>query len=247
MRQGVAQEAQSAGPVRPPRNQLLDRLPPDEYRRLRPGLEAIPLRQGQLLYEAGARIHHVYFPSGAVVSLRAAMGTGATVEVATIGREGVLGLAACLADGTSSTRAVVQVAGGATRLRAASFREAGRGSPALLGLLLGYAQALTEQAMQLAACHRLHPLEQRAARWLLLLHGRVGPGPFPVTHELLAEVLGAGRPAVSVAAGMLRRAGAIHYHRGMVTVLDRAGLEAAACECYRVLRSSAERVPGTPP
>jgi CRP-like cAMP-binding protein len=240
----VAQEIHPAAIARPIRNRLLQGLPPGEYRQLRPELQAVSLRQGEILYEEGGHIPYVYFPWDAVVSLRVVMRSGAMVEVGTIGREGLLGLPAFLADGISSNQAIVQVPGQAARLRADLFREAARQLPHLLGLVLRYAQVLADQAMQTAACHRLHPIEERAARWLLLMHDRVGRAHFPLTHEFLAEMLGAGRPAVSVAAGVLQRAGVICDHRGTLTVLDREGLEAAACECYQAIRQSYERLLG---
>jgi len=222
-------------------NRLLNAIPRAVYERLLPHMKPVSLVLKQVLYERDAPIPHVYFPNGGVVSLLIEMDDGAAVEVATIGNEGLVGLPVFLGVDLSAERAIVQIAGGALRMPAAVFvREVRPGSP-LHDLLRRYTQALMMAMAQMAACNRLHPLEERYARWLLQTHDRVRADDFPMTHEFLAQMLGVRRATVTVAAGVLQQAGLIRYSRGVVTILDRPGLEAASCECYRLIRTGFDR------
>jgi CRP-like cAMP-binding protein len=162
---------------------------------------------------------------------------GATAEAATVGLEGMVGLPLLSGVGTASARVLCQVPGEALRLDGAVFCEVARTHPALYTLLARYSQFLWEQAAQTAACNKLHTNEERMARWLLMTRDRVRADAFPLTHEFLAELLGVGRPTVTIIAGMLQQAGLIQYHRGHITIVDRAGLEGLTCECYLVLRN----------
>jgi CRP-like cAMP-binding protein len=203
---------------------------------------------GDVVYRPRARLAHVYFPTDGVVSLRVVMADGRGAEVGTVGNEGVVGAAAALAGGATGNReAIVQLAGHALRMSADAFADAATRPGPLRELVARYAQAFDDQVAQSAACNALHPVEQRAARWLLMTHDRVGRDAFGLTQEFLAQMLGARRPTVSAAAGQLKRAGLIRYRRGRVEVLDRAGLEAAACECYAAIAEAYRHHLGTGP
>jgi CRP-like cAMP-binding protein len=218
------------------KNRLLSLLPAAEYEQLRPALDHVELAMRDVLYEGGDQIQYVYFPESAIISLLAITPEGQAVETATIGREGFVGLPAYLGSSTSHAQAVVQAPGSAQRMEAHALREhVGRTN--VLKLLMGlYTSTFLAQQAQSTACHRLHPLEQRCARWLLMIHdGREGDS-FPMTHEFLSYMLGVTRPTVSIVTGMLQRAGLISYRHGTLTVEDRAGLEEAACGCYKAIR-----------
>jgi CRP-like cAMP-binding protein len=225
-------------------NRLLKAVPAETYERLRPHLEPIQLATGQVLWEPDAPIRSVYFPRTCVTSLIVLLAEESPVESATVGREGMLGVPVALGAESTSARALAQVPGEAARIPAAAFREAMAQDDALTGLMLRYAQALLEQTSQSVACNRRHAMEERCARWLLMTHDRVGADQFPLTHDFLAFMLGVRRASVTVAAGMLQQAGLIRYSRGKVTILDRARLEEASCECYRVVKAHAERLLG---
>lgn len=230
--------------MRPAGNWLLAALPPEEYARLAPHLEAIALTFKLVLYEPDAPITHVYFPVEGVVSLVQGEPNGQTVEVATIGNEGMVGLPVFLGLDSTPGRAFVQIVGAAQRMPADVFqREVGAGTP-LHALLHRYTQALMVQMAQGAACNRLHPINARCARWLLQTHDRVQSDTFELTQEFLGQMLGTRRAAVNEAAGILQAAGLISYTRGTISVLDRAGLEKAACECYEIIRAQYERALG---
>jgi len=211
---------------------------------LLPHLEPIALTFKQVLYERDAPIPHLYFPAGGVVSLLITMDDGAAIEVATIGNEGLVGLAAVLGVEVSTERAIVQIAGDALRMEADVVARAIRSGSPTHDLLLRYAQALMMSLAQTAACNRLHPMEERCARWLLQTHDRVRSDAFPLTHAFLAQMLGVRRATVTVAAGMLQQAGLIRYSRGVVTIVDRPGLEAASCACYRLIQARFDRLLG---
>jgi CRP-like cAMP-binding protein len=198
-------------------------------------VELVPLEFGQTIYEADQPISAVYFPIDAIISMVSDMEEG-TVEVGTVGREGMSGLPLLLRARTMATRAYVQVPGSGYRLDAEELLPLMEESPAVERLLYLYAQALFDQVAQSAACNRLHSLEARCARWFLMTHDRVGGDVLALKQKVIAEMLGVHRPAVSLAAAALQRAGFIRYTRGRVTVIDRAGLEAAACACYGVVR-----------
>jgi CRP-like cAMP-binding protein len=228
----------------PAGNRLLDSLDDDDRRRLTHEVEAVRFKLMENLYVAGEGIDHVYFPLQSAVSiLTRAHGTSG-VEVATVGNEGVVGLS--LAWGAAQLNPAevlrVQVPGPALRMPAAAFTAELARDAGLAGVVRRYTQAFVTQLMQQVACNGLHSIEERCARWMLLTHDRIGADEFPLTHELLAQMLGVRRASVTVVAGTLQNAGFIHYRRGRVTVTDRAGLEGVACECYGVLRGVFERV-----
>ncbi|HEV7993887.1 MAG TPA: Crp/Fnr family transcriptional regulator, partial [Gemmatimonadaceae bacterium] len=216
-------------------NLLLSALPKEDLDRLRPRLEQVSLPLGMTIYEANAPITHVYFVRAGIVSMVSTMREG-TVEVGTVGCEGMTGIAIVLHADSMPTRAFVQVAGEAVRISAGQLHAAMRESRALERVLSRYALALFDQAAQSAACNRLHTLEERCARWLLMTHDRVRDDVLPLKQTFLAEMLGVHRPAVTVAAGTLQRAGIISYTRGKVRIVDRTALEAAACDCYAITR-----------
>lgn len=222
-------------------NRILDALGPGERARLLPMLTTVSLPIKTVLFEPGEMIRAVHFPLDGVVSLVTPLEGGAIVEVATIGNEGIVGLP-LRAGGSLAVRAISQVAGSAARLDAAVFlAEAERRGQ--LGLLIGrYVQALFGQISQAAGCNRLHTTEQRLSRWLLMSHDRVGVDDFAITHEFLGQMLGSRRATVTLSAGILQAAGLIHYQRGQVTIIDRDGLEAVACECYAVIKRELDEV-----
>ena len=227
------------------RNLLLRALPLEEYVRLRVWLTPTRLRLGDVLAEPGAAIRSVYFVREGVCSVLAiGLGgdrEGGSIEVGTIGSEGFVGLSVLHGIAVAAYRVQVQIAGDAWELPVDAFEQLVEERPAVRRLLLRYAQGYTDQVAQTAACNGLHAVEARCARWLLLTHDRVEGDQFDLTHELLAQMLGVRRAGVSVAMGALQAAGVVRYTRGQITVLDRAGLEAAACGCYRVTRLALDR------
>jgi CRP-like cAMP-binding protein len=227
----------------PSRNRILAALPPAEFDRVVSDLERFPLPVNTVLYEANSPISHVYFPTSGCVSMVNAMKDGA-VEVGTIGFEGWAGLPLLLDDDRMPSRAFVQLTGDSYRMTAASFAKAVDANPSFARLLNRHSLALFNQAAQSVACNRLHTLEARCARWLLMTHDRMRKESFVLTHEFLSYMLGVHRPAVTLAAGVLQRAGLIRYTRGKVTVVDRTGLEAASCACYEITRANYERLVG---
>jgi CRP-like cAMP-binding protein len=178
----------------------------------------------------------VYFPLNGVVSLVTPLEDGAIVEVATVGNEGIVGVP-LVQGGSLAVRAISQVAGWVLRMDARAFVEATNTSPPVRDLVNDYLQALFGQISQAAACNRLHSNEERLSRWLLMSHDRVGVEEFGITHEFLGQMLGSRRATVTLSAGILQAAGLIKYHRGLVTIVDRPGLEAVACECYAVIKA----------
>lgn len=216
------------------RNRILGALPAEELEQLLPSLESVPLVEAMPIYEPFKTITHVYFPITGVVSMVSEMEAG-TVEVATVGREGMTGLPLALHATTMGSRAFVQVPGHAYRMRSADMITAMRASPRFERLVYRYVLALYEQTAQHAACNRLHALEERCARWLLMTHDRMEGDVLPLKQVFLAQMLGVHRPAVTLAAGALQKAGVIRYTRGRVTILDRAALEHASCECYEII------------
>jgi CRP-like cAMP-binding protein len=215
-------------------NQLLAALSAADYARIVPSLSMIPLKLKDFLYKPGEPIKYVYFPGGGFCSMLATLEDGGLVEVATIGREGMVGSSAVI-DGTSPNSATMVQGETQTcyRMTAADFRrEMDRRGP-FFDLLTRYAQALVGFIIQSTACNAVHSVEQRLARWLLMARDRMGSNEFPLTQEFVAMMLGAGRPTVTVVAGTLQKAGLITYHRGHVAITDGEKLEAASCECYR--------------
>ena len=223
------------------RNRLLAALSPEELEPLLPILESVPLTTGMPIYEPNEIISHVYFPISGIVSMVSEMQEG-IVEVGTVGLEGMTGLPLLLGARTMPTRAFVQVPGHAYRIRDEDLERAMRESPRFQRLLYRYVLALYDQTAQHAACNRLHSLEARCARWLLMTHDRIDGDVLPLKQQVLAEMLGVHRPAVTLAAGALQKAGVIRYTRGKVTVLDRPALERASCACYGIITRRAEEL-----
>jgi CRP-like cAMP-binding protein len=218
-------------------NSLLDTLPVESLDRLQPHFVPVVLAIGEPLHA----VEHVYFPIAGMISVVATMADGASVEIGIVGREGMHSVSAFLSEDTPSQTAMVQLPGRALRLKTSLLRHEMQVEAALQKLLLRYTQAVLSAVAQSAACNRLHLLEQRCARWLLACHDRAGGNAFPMTHEFLAMMLGVRRPGVSLAARSLREDGLITYNHGTLTVEDRQGLEAAACECHRVIRDEFAR------
>ena len=224
---------------RPPiRNRLLAALPSEEYGRLLPHLESVPLPFMGVLYEGGEPITHVYFPDDGLVSLLIVMDDGAVREIGVIGNEGMLGIAVALGLKTATTRALVQLPGSAMRMKAGALGdELGRGG-ALPNVLRCYVHALFTQVSQSAACVSSHAVDKRLARWLLMTHDHAPGDDFEMKHEFMATMLGVTRSVVTRAAGRLQGEKMISYTRGRVTVLDRGRVEAAACECYGAVKAA---------
>ncbi len=228
-------------------NRMLATLPEDVHERLRPRLEAVPLALGQVIYEAHQSLSHVYFPTTAIVSLLYTMENGRSAEMGVVGCDGVVGIAVFMGGETAPNRAVVTSAGDAWRLDLEHFREEFRRVGELHRRLLLYTQALLTQMSQTAVCNRLHSVEQQLCRWLLLSHDRLDCDDLTMTQELIADMLGVRREGVSTAAHRLSHAGLIRYKRGHITIIDRAGLESRACECYRVVKTECDRLLGQSP
>jgi len=226
----------------PKQNRLLAALPNGEFGRLSPHLELGPLPLGQVLYESGDRMQHVYFPIGSIVSLLYVMADGASAEIAVVGNDGIIGIALFMGGETMPNRAVVQSAGYAYRLKGQLLKEEFNRAGELQHLLLRYTQALLTQMSQTAVCNRHHSVDQQLCRWLLLSLDRLPSNELTMTQELIANMLGVRREGVTEAAGKLQSAKLIHYSRGKITVIDRPGLEARACECYQVVRSEFDRL-----
>jgi len=226
-------------------NRLLSALPAEEYERLVPDLQPVTFSLGDVVYELSGHLDCLYFPTTSVISLLYTMEDGSTAEMGLAGNDGVVGVALFLGGNTTPNRAIAQIAGEAFRLKAAILqREFARGG-AFQRLLLRYTQALITQISQTAVCNRLHPVENRLCRWLLLSHDRVRSDELIMTQEFLSHMLGGRRESVTVAAGRLQDAGLIHYARGHIKILDREGLETNVCECYRIVRDEFVRLLGS--
>jgi CRP-like cAMP-binding protein len=223
-------------------NELLAAVPAEDFARWRPHLRLVELPLGHSVYESGAKLAHVYFPITAIVSLLYVMKDGASAEIAVIGNDGVVGISLFMGGDTTTNRAVVQSAGTALQLPAAHLLEEFRRSGPVLVLLLRYTQALITQMAQTAVCNRHHTLHQQLCRWLLSSLDRLPSNELVMTQDLIGNMLGVRRPGVTVEALRLQKSGAIRYHRGRITVLDRAKLEAGACECYDVVRRECDRL-----
>lgn len=226
----------SAGISKGPHNRILSLLPNDDAARLGQFLEPAFLDFKSALYEVGAPIRHVYFPLSGVVSWLALV-DGQAAEVATIGNEGMVGIRTLLGGGVSTARVIVQVPGPALKLETARLCDCARPGSALLDLLYRYLNAFLTQITQSVACNALHPVEKRFCRWLLMTHDRVQSDHVPLTHELLAKMLGVRRASVTEAARRLQGNGLIRYTHGKITILDRPRLEAASCACYQAVRA----------
>jgi CRP-like cAMP-binding protein len=225
-----------------PTNWILAALPRREYERLLPSMEEIPLLFENVLYERGAVILDVYFPSSGIVSLLAAVEDRATLEVGLVGREGMVGLPLFMEVKTSGNRAVVQGAGSALKMKARAFRKECNDGGLLPRLLRRYSHSLLTQISQTAVCNRFHPIEARLARWLLMTRDRMGADEFQLTQEFLSNMLGVRREGVNKAAGELQQQNLISYTRGALTILNKAGLEAIACQCYGIIKDEYDAV-----
>jgi CRP-like cAMP-binding protein len=229
----------------PFQNQLLSAIPTQEYERLLPHLELVSLPVRQIIYEPNESIEYVYFPISGLISLVNVTENGGTVEAATVGKEGMAGIPVFLGTDRMPGQAISQVAGDAVRMRADVFKREVAPGTSLYNLLLRYTQALLNLISQSVVCNCLHSVEQRCCRWLLLCHDRVKSDQFMLTQEFLAQMLGVRRASVSGVATTLQKAGLIRYSRGKITILERQGLEAGSCECYRVVKQEFDRLLGT--
>lgn len=234
----------SAEPQRPLENRILSGLLPDDRVRILRALQPVTFALGEVVYESDGHLEHIYFPTTAVVSLLYTMEDGSTAEMGLTGNDGVVGIALFLGGDTTPNRAVVQIAGEAFRMKARILREEFARGGSLQHVLLRYTQALITQISQTAVCNRLHPVEKRLCRWLLLCHDRVKSEELQMTQEFISNMLGGRRESVTVAAGHLQDAGLIHYSRGRIDIRDRKGLEAAACECYMIVKAEFDRLFG---
>lgn len=230
-------------------NRLLMTLPPEDYRQVSSQLERISLGLKEMLYESGKPIEYVYFPIDGVMSMLAEVEEDSLVEVATVGNEGMIGLPLFLGATITPGQAFSQVPGEALRMEAEAFVDATNKSGSLSRLLHRYTQALMIQISQGTGCNRVHEIEQRCARWLLLTHDRVGSDEFLLTQEFLSQMLGVRRATVNTVAVQFQEAGYIDYSRGQIRIRNRRRLEAVSCRCYSVIRDEYDRMLGgkTPP
>jgi CRP-like cAMP-binding protein len=226
-------------------NRFLTALPPDDQCLLKPHLRPVALERGAVLHDVGDEIEHVYFPHSGMISLVAVMQSGATVETATVGRGGVVGAMTAFGSRSAAGRAVVQLPGAALRIGVSQFRAVARESDGLRGLVVRYNDLLISQIQQSVACNALHGLEARLCRWLLQTHDCVEDDIIPLTQEFLAQMLGVRRTTVTIAARVLQSGGLIRYRRGLIQIVNREGLEQAACECYATVRQNVEKAFGS--
>ena len=223
---------------------MLSKLSQEERERIFPHLESISFSLGQVVYESGGQMSYIYFPTTAIISLLYMMENGSSAEMGIAGNEGVVGIALFMGGDTMPNRAVVQSAGSALRMRAKALQDEFARGGAFQRLLLRYTQALLTQMSQTAVCNRLHAIEQQLCRWLLLSHDRLDSDELVMTQELIANMLGVRREGVTAAAGRLQDDGLISYARGRIRILDRPGLEALVCECYKVVKDEYDRLLG---
>jgi CRP-like cAMP-binding protein len=226
----------------PSENHLLAALPDAEWQRWLPQLERVEMPLGQVLYESGGTLSHVYFPTTAIVSLLYVMENGASAEIAVVGNEGIVGISLFMGGDSTSSRAVVQSAGLGLRLKAQIMKDDFNRAGPVLHLLLRYTQALITQMAQTAVCNRHHSLDQQLCRWLLLSLDRLQGNELVMTQELIANMLGVRREGVTEGALKLQQAGLIRYARGHISVLDRDGLQKRSCECYVVVKKEYDRL-----
>jgi CRP-like cAMP-binding protein len=224
------------------RNQLLAALPTSDLGRLTPHLKLVSLSLGEVLYESGIVLHHVFFPIDSIISLLSVMSDGASAEIAVVGNDGVVGVSLFMGGETTPSRGVVQSAGHAYRLEGALLKSEFYRGDSMQHLLLRYTLALLAQMAQTAVCNRHHSLDQQLCRWLLVSLDRLPSNELVMTQDLIANMLGVRREGVTEAAGKLQQANLIQYSRGRITVLDRLGIESRACECYRVVKREADRL-----
>jgi len=226
----------------PLQNHLLATLPEEVQQRLFPFVELETLELGQVMYEAGEKLAYVHFPVDAIVSLLSVMENGASAEISVVGNEGLIGVALFMGGESTSSRAVVQSAGHAYRLKSSRLTNEFSRHGKLLELMLRYTQSLITQMAQTAVCNRHHSIDQQLCRWLLLSLDRLPDNHLTMTQELIANMLGVRREGVTEAAGRLQKLGVIDYHRGHITVLDRPKLESLSCECYAVVKTETDRL-----
>jgi CRP-like cAMP-binding protein len=226
----------------PRQNHVLDALPPLERERLLPFLKLVPMPLGKVLYESGAALRHIYFPTDSIVSLLYIMQDGASGEIAVVGNEGAIGVSLFMGGESTPSRAIVQSAGSAYRLTGTRLKQEFTRHGELLHVLLRYTQSLITQMAQTAVCNKHHSLDQQLCRWLLLSLDRLSGNELQMTQELIANMLGVRRESVTEAAGKLQKQGAIKYVRGTITVLDRPRIEALSCECYGVVKRETDRL-----
>lgn len=217
-------------------NHLLAAVQADEFERLKPHLELVQMQLGNVLYESGDRLHYVWFPTTAIVSLQCIMEDGASTEIVGVGNEGVLGVSLFMGGAASPSRAIVQTGGYGYRIMAGLVLQEFNRVESLHRLSLRYIQALITQISLTSACNRHHSIEQQLCRWLLLSIDRLTSTELIMTQELIASMLGVRREGITEAAGNLKNAGFINYRRGHITVLDRSGLETLSCECYQEIK-----------
>jgi CRP-like cAMP-binding protein len=223
-------------------NRLLAALEPDDFACLEPHLQIMNLEQDQVLHEAGDTFRHAYFPHDTVVALVAVLKDGRSAEMAVYGHEGVIGLIGSMVTGQSFGRYVVQTPGTASRIDMERMREVISSRPKVLQLVLRFGEAMMARVLQNVACNAVHSVEERCCRWILSVHDRLDRDTLPLTHEFLADMLGVQRSTISTITRALQQAGLIKQGRGHITVADRAGLEAATCECYGTVRGRFERL-----
>jgi CRP-like cAMP-binding protein len=229
--------------ITPQNNSLLSALPAEVFDRLLPELKPVTMPLGKVIYESGAQLDHVYFPTpNCIVSMLYVMADGASAEIAVVGNEGMVGIALFMGGGTTPSRALVQSAGQAFQLKGQALKKEFERHSGLQILLLRYTQALITQMSQTAVCNRHHSLDQQLCRWLLLSLDRLATNELTMTQELIANMLGVRREGVTEAAGNLQALGLIQYSRGRITVIDRPGLEARVCECYTVVKKEYDRL-----
>jgi CRP-like cAMP-binding protein len=225
-------------------NQILRTLPVAERTRLYPHLQLVPMSAGTVIYESGARLRHIYFPTDSIVSLLQILNNGASAEIAVVGNEGAVGVSLFMGGESTPSRAVVQSAGSAYRLSRARLKKEFERHGLLLSALLRYTQSLITQMAQTAVCNRHHALDQQLCRWLLLTLDRLESNELKTTQEFIASMLGVRREGVTEAAGRLQKQGVIRYTRGRIIVLDRPRLEKLSCECYAVVKQESDRLLG---
>jgi CRP-like cAMP-binding protein len=245
----MPKRASTVPPLRPPaeqqrpKNKLIACLPQDDYSRLKPHLKTIPLKKKEIIHRRNEPVRRVVFPNGGVASVTTAMKDGASVEIATVGDEGLIGIDAFFGNVMMTTETMMQVPDGdGEAMTADAFREEMGRPGAFQECVLRYWQGFQKLITQSTACMALHPVQDRCCRWLLMAHDRVHRDEFELSHEFLAMMLGSTRPTVTVVAGTLQKAGLIRYRHGRVTVVDRKSLEDAACECYATVRAEYERL-----
>ena len=221
-------------------NRLLATLPRKEYQGLQAGLKEVTLVFGDILFEPGDTIRHVYFPNNSIISLLAAVEVRFALEVGMVGNEGVAGISAFLGVDKASTRGLVQGGGSAMRMNSAALRKVANHDSSLHRLLHRYAHSLMTQISQASACNRSHTVNTRLARWLLMTRDRVGSDEFRLTQDFMSHMLGVRREGVNKAAGALQKEKLIRYSRGMITILDPKGLEAVCCSCYKIIKAESD-------